>query len=183
MKVKTLQSLVRFLILALVLIIPFGCRSSKVIGSNLASTAWHLTEWSVSSLTPTDFTITAKFDTTKISGNSVVNQYSGTYSTNNEGGFFVSDLTMTEIGGSEEDMRAELTYYDLLKQAIKYTVNESKLTLLDEKYVDLDKVLIRSIILPATIKSAIESKLKQEQESLEYEFKIEKPYKKNLYGF
>ena len=36
------------------------------------------------------------------------------------------------------------------------------------------QILIRSIILPPTIKSAIESKLKQEQESLEYEFKLEK---------
>jgi len=34
--------------------------------------------------------------------------------------------------------------------------------------------LIRSIILPPTIKTAIESKLKQEQESLEYVFKLEK---------
>ena len=37
--------------------------------------------------------------------------------------------------------------------------------------------MIRSIILPPTIKSAIESKLKQEQESLEYEFKLEKAAK------
>jgi regulator of protease activity HflC (stomatin/prohibitin superfamily) len=35
-------------------------------------------------------------------------------------------------------------------------------------------VLIRSITLPPTIKTAIESKLKQEQEALEYEFKLEK---------
>jgi prohibitin 1 len=47
-------------------------------------------------------------------------------------------------------------------------------SILDEKYVQLNRVLIRSIILPPTIKTAIESKLKQEQEALEYEFKIEK---------
>ncbi|MDD3132764.1 MAG: hypothetical protein PHN94_13135, partial [Bacteroidales bacterium] len=35
----------------------------------------------------------------------------------------------------------------------------------------------RSIVLPPTIKQAIESKLKQEQESLEYEFKLEKAQK------
>jgi regulator of protease activity HflC (stomatin/prohibitin superfamily) len=43
--------------------------------------------------------------------------------------------------------------------------------------VQVNKVLIRSIILPPTIKQAIESKLKQEQESLEYEFKLQKALK------
>ena len=38
----------------------------------------------------------------------------------------------------------------------------------------MNQVLIRSVTLPPTIKSAIESKLKQEQEALEYEFKLEK---------
>ncbi|MBU1013845.1 MAG: prohibitin family protein [Bacteroidetes bacterium] len=45
--------------------------------------------------------------------------------------------------------------------------------LLDGKHVQLNQILIRSIILPPTIKSAIEGKLKQEQESLEYEFKLQ----------
>lgn len=45
--------------------------------------------------------------------------------------------------------------------------------LLDDKHVQLNQILIRSIILPATIKNAIEGKLKQEQESLEYEFKLQ----------
>jgi len=45
--------------------------------------------------------------------------------------------------------------------------------LLDKKYVQTNQILIRSIILPPTIKKAIESKLKQEQESLEYEFKLQ----------
>ena len=45
--------------------------------------------------------------------------------------------------------------------------------ILEKKYVQINQILIRSIILPPTIKQAIESKLKQEQESLEYEFKLE----------
>ncbi|MBN2175560.1 MAG: hypothetical protein JW731_15635 [Bacteroidales bacterium] len=49
--------------------------------------------------------------------------------------------------------------------------------LLDEKNVQLNQVLIRSIKLPPTIKEAIESKLKQEQLTLEYEFKLEKARK------
>lgn len=48
---------------------------------------------------------------------------------------------------------------------------------LQNKHVQVNKILIRSIILPPTIKQAIESKLKQEQESLEYEFKLQKAQK------
>lgn len=49
--------------------------------------------------------------------------------------------------------------------------------ILDTKFIQLNNVLIRSIILPPTIKTAIESKLKQEQLSLEYEFKLAKARK------
>ncbi|MBE0637225.1 MAG: prohibitin family protein [Bacteroidales bacterium] len=49
--------------------------------------------------------------------------------------------------------------------------------ILADKYVQVNRVLIRSIVLPATIKQAIESKLKQEQESLEYEFRLIKAEK------
>ena len=41
----------------------------------------------------------------------------------------------------------------------------------------IDKVLIRSIYLPSTIKIAIESELKQEQLALEYKYKIEREQK------
>jgi len=54
--------------------------------------------------------------------------------------------------------------------------NETKLVLA-ENFVQVNKILIRSIVLPPTIKTAIERKLKQEQESLEYEFKLEKAEK------
>jgi regulator of protease activity HflC (stomatin/prohibitin superfamily) len=45
--------------------------------------------------------------------------------------------------------------------------------LLASNYIFTDQILVRSIILPTTIKTAIESKLEQEQQSLEYEFKLE----------
>jgi len=67
--------------------------------------------------------------------------------------------------------------YSTKRDAIQDEIYEETVTVLDERYVELDKILIRSIILPPTIKSAIESKLKQEQESLEYEFKLEKAQK------
>lgn len=64
--------------------------------------------------------------------------------------------------------------YSTKRDAIQDEIFEETKTILDAKFVDLDRVLIRSIILPPTIRTAIESKLKQEQEALEYEFKLEK---------
>lgn len=49
--------------------------------------------------------------------------------------------------------------------------------ILDKQYVTLNEVLVRDITLPPTIKDAIERKLGQEQESLEYKFRIEKAQK------
>ncbi len=67
--------------------------------------------------------------------------------------------------------------YSTNRDVIQDEIFKETKKLLDEKYVQVNKILIRSIILPPTIKQAIESKLKQEQESLEYEFKLEKARK------
>lgn len=64
--------------------------------------------------------------------------------------------------------------YSTKRDAIQIEIFDETKKLLDEKFVQLNQVLIRSITLPPTIKTAIESKLKQEQEALEYEFKLEK---------
>lgn len=44
--------------------------------------------------------------------------------------------------------------------------------ILEKQFVQLNEILVRDVTLPATIKQAIERKLKQEQESLEYEFRL-----------
>ncbi len=49
--------------------------------------------------------------------------------------------------------------------------------IIDDQYVQLNEVLMRDVTLPKTIKDAIERKLGQEQESLEYEFRLEKARK------
>jgi regulator of protease activity HflC (stomatin/prohibitin superfamily) len=67
--------------------------------------------------------------------------------------------------------------YSTKRDAIQDEIFEETQKILAEKHIALDRVLIRSIVLPPTIKSAIESKLKQEQESLEYEFKLQKAQK------
>lgn len=45
------------------------------------------------------------------------------------------------------------------------------------QYIQVNRVLVRDVTLPPTIKDAIERKLKQEQEALEYEFRLEKARK------
>lgn len=67
--------------------------------------------------------------------------------------------------------------YSTKRDAIQDEIYEEAKAILDGKYVDLDQILIRSIVLPPKIKQAIESKLEQEQQSLEYEFKLEKASK------
>lgn len=63
--------------------------------------------------------------------------------------------------------------YSTKRDIIQDEIYVETKNLLDKKYVQTNQILIRSIILPPTIKKAIESKLKQEQESLEYEFKLQ----------
>ncbi|MCF8298368.1 MAG: prohibitin family protein [Saprospiraceae bacterium] len=67
--------------------------------------------------------------------------------------------------------------YSSKRDAIQDEIYDETKNILETKHIQLNKVLIRSIILPPTIKSAIESKLKQEQLSLEYEFKLAKALK------
>lgn len=64
--------------------------------------------------------------------------------------------------------------YSTKRDAIQDEIFEETKKILVDKYVQINQVLIRSIILPPTIKTAIESKLKQEQEALEYKFKLQK---------
>lgn len=67
--------------------------------------------------------------------------------------------------------------YSTKRNVIQDEIYEESRKLLVEKHIQLNQILIRSIVLPPTIKTAIESKLKQEQQSLEYEFKLEKATK------
>ena len=67
--------------------------------------------------------------------------------------------------------------YSTQRDVIQDEIFKETSEILSEKFVQVNKILIRSIVLPPTIKTAIERKLKQEQESLEYEFKIEKAQK------
>ena len=67
--------------------------------------------------------------------------------------------------------------YSTKRDIIQTEIEEETSKILIEQYVQLNEVLVKDVTLPPTIKNAIETKLKQEQESLEYKFKIEKATK------
>ena len=64
--------------------------------------------------------------------------------------------------------------YASKREAIQQEIFDETNLLLDEQYVQVNEVLVRDVSLPSTIKDAIERKLRQEQESLEYEFRLSK---------
>ncbi|GAK77302.1 MULTISPECIES: prohibitin family protein [Nonlabens] len=62
---------------------------------------------------------------------------------------------------------------DVIQQEILEEVQKE----LKTQYVIVNRVLVKDVTLPIKIKEAIERKLKQEQESLEYEFRLTKATK------
>ncbi len=62
--------------------------------------------------------------------------------------------------------------YSSKRDAIQEEIFEETKKIVDGQYIQLNEVLVRDVTLPPTIKEAIERKLKQEQESLEYEFRL-----------
>lgn len=62
--------------------------------------------------------------------------------------------------------------YSSKRDAIQAEIFEETKKIVSDQYIILDEILVRDVTLPSTIKEAIERKLKQEQESLEYEFRL-----------
>jgi len=62
--------------------------------------------------------------------------------------------------------------YSSKRDVIEQEILEEVRRELDGQYLNVKRVLVEDVKLPPTIKEAIERKLKQEQESLEYEFRL-----------
>lgn len=115
--------------IALSLIALVGCTPAS---NPLDGTRWRLTVWTVSSLTLTDFQITAAFAKGQISGNSAVNSYSGPCKLGPGAAFSAGPFMVTEMAGPEPAMRAETAYLTLLGQATSYKLADGRLTLYDK---------------------------------------------------
>jgi heat shock protein HslJ len=99
--------------------------------AGLNGTHWRLAGWSVSSLDPAQFTITADFADGHIGGTSAVNSYGGPYAAGSDGSFSVGELAQTQMAGPEPAMRAESAYMTLLGDAASYTIGDGTLVLYD----------------------------------------------------
>ena len=64
--------------------------------------------------------------------------------------------------------------YSTKRDAIQNEIFEETKKVVENQHVQLNAVLVRDVTLPIAIREAIERKLNQEQEALEYEFRIEK---------
>ena len=62
--------------------------------------------------------------------------------------------------------------YSSKRDAIQLEIFEETKKIVNDQYIQLNEILVRDVTLPPSIKQAIERKLKQEQESLEYEFRL-----------
>jgi regulator of protease activity HflC (stomatin/prohibitin superfamily) len=62
--------------------------------------------------------------------------------------------------------------YSSKRDVIEQEILDEVTKLLDGQFLIVKRVLVEDVQLPPTIKDAIERKLKQEQESLEYEFRL-----------
>jgi heat shock protein HslJ len=109
-----------------------GCGHSAGDTHALDGTSWRLTGWTLSSLDPNDFTITAKFADGRISGSSGVNTYGGPYSAGPRAAFSVGDLAVTAMAGSGSAMRAEQIFLKLLGAARSFKQSGDRLALFDE---------------------------------------------------
>jgi heat shock protein HslJ len=118
--------------LAVALLAAAGCGGSGSEPATLAGTSWRLTGWTLSSLDPAAFTITAQFADGKISGKSAVNTYGGSYKEGPGDAVSVGQLACTMMAGPELDMRAEAAYLKLLSEAKSYRRDGAGLTLFDQ---------------------------------------------------
>ena len=64
--------------------------------------------------------------------------------------------------------------YSTKRDAIQNEIFDRLRGDVEEQFVQINSVLVRDVTLPSNIKAAIERKLTQEQEALEYVFRLEK---------
>jgi len=62
--------------------------------------------------------------------------------------------------------------YSSKRDVIQEEIFDETKKIIDDQYIQLNDILVRDVTLPGAIKDAIERKLDQEQQSLEYEFRL-----------
>ena len=88
---------------------------------------------------------------------------------------YVNELLNPAVNAAARSVVGRYTpeqLYSSKRDVIEQEILDEVVTLLEGQFLNVKRVLVEDVKLPNTIKNAIESKLKQEQESLEYEFRL-----------
>jgi len=86
---------------------------------------------------------------------------------------FINVLVIPEVRSSVRQVAGRYTaeeIYSTKRAEVEQAIISETRLVLSKNFINMKALLIRSINLPEQIKNAIESKLKQEQEALSYEF-------------
>lgn len=97
-----------------------------------------------------------------------------------KGQLYLDNVIIPEIRAVTRSVVGRYTpeqLYSTKRDAIQEEIFIETKRKVEAQHVQLNAVLVRDVTLPATIKKAIERKLSQEQESLEYEFRLDKAKK------
>ena len=95
----------------------------------------------------------------------------------NFGKNYVNQLVVPEVRSTVRRVAGRYTaeeIYSTKRKEVETAIKEETRKVLQDNYVNMRALLIRSIRLPEQIKSAIEKKLKEEQEALAYEYRLER---------
>ncbi len=93
---------------------------------------------------------------------------------------YVDDVIKPSIRSAARNVVGRYTpeeIYSTKREAITKEIFDETNQILNDNFVHLKNILVRDVTLPATIKDAIERKLKQQQEALEYEYRLQKEKK------
>lgn len=90
---------------------------------------------------------------------------------------YINQLVIPEVRSSVRQVAGRYTaeeIYSTMRKEVEDAIIQETSLVLKNNNIQMKALLIRSINLPAKIKTAIESKLQQEQEALAYQFRLEK---------
>jgi regulator of protease activity HflC (stomatin/prohibitin superfamily) len=90
---------------------------------------------------------------------------------------YIRVLVIPEVRSTVRQVMGRYTaeeIYSTKRAEVELAIRSETEKVLQKDYVNASAVLIRSIVLPAQIKAAIENKLQQEQEALAYQFRLSK---------
>ncbi len=90
---------------------------------------------------------------------------------------YISELIIPEVRSTVRRVAGRYSaeeIYSTKREEVEKSIKQETRKTLEKNNVDMTALLIRSIKLPEQIKSAIEKKLKEEQEALAYEYRLER---------